>query len=105
MKAWRNRSVTKPNHSRIGRRAASATSDYDGVVKHDRPHQAYVGLRRAAILLGLPVSYLRDEAKAGRVPHLKIGRQYRINLKAVERELAARADALSASVREPGDAA
>ncbi len=105
MKAWRNRSVTNRNHSRIGRRRATPTSDYDGVGNHDRPHQTYVGLRRTAFLLGLPVSYLRDEAKAGLVPHLKIGRQYRFNLEAVERELAARADALSASAREPNDAA
>lgn len=69
---------------------------------HDRPNQTYVGLRRTAFLLGLPVSYMRDEAKAGRVPHLKIGRQYRFNLEAVERELVARADADLSPASEEG---
>src|SRR5437660_1613598 len=32
--------------------------------------------------------WLEDEAKAGRIPHLKIGKQYRFNLEAVVRALA-----------------
>ncbi|MHC4365194.1 MAG: DNA-binding protein [Planctomycetota bacterium] len=45
--------------------------------------------------LHLPVSWLKDEALAGRIPCLKIGRRLRFNKKAVENalaELAAKGD-------------
>ena len=41
--------------------------------------------------LNLPVRWLRDEAAAGRIPCLRIGRAFRFNPDAVERALAERA--------------
>jgi len=41
--------------------------------------------------LGVPVSWLKSEADAGRVPHLKAGKSYLFNPEAVEAVLAKRA--------------
>ena len=43
--------------------------------------------------LGVPVRWLRAEAFAGRLPHIKAGSQLLFNLEAVERVLAERAAA------------
>ncbi len=43
--------------------------------------------------LGLPVSWLKQEAKAGRLPCLKVGRRFLFNLSAVETALSERAAA------------
>jgi len=48
-----------------------------------------VGLARD---LRLPVSWLKAEALAGRIPCLKVGRRLRFNKKAVENTLAKRAE-------------
>ena len=41
--------------------------------------------------LRLPERWLRAEADAGRIPHLRAEKKYRFNLRAVEESLAARA--------------
>ena len=45
----------------------------------------------AARKLRVPVMWLRNEAEAGRVPHLRAGKQFLFNLEVVERLLIARA--------------
>lgn len=46
------------------------------------------GLAKA---LNLPETWLKAEADARRIPHLRIDKRYRFNLEAVERSLAERA--------------
>ncbi len=48
-------------------------------------------LAELAEALRLPYRWLRAEADAGRIPHLRAGKKYRFVLPAVERALAARA--------------
>lgn len=56
------------------------------------PHtETFVPLRQTATQLGVPVSWLRAEAEAGRVPHLKAGRQILFHPPAVEQALLERA--------------
>lgn len=57
----------------------------------DRRHPKLVNLRGLARELNLPLSWLSEEVRAGRIPHLKIGRRYRFNPEAVETALAERA--------------
>lgn len=51
----------------------------------------FVSLSRAATALGLPAPWLREEARAGRVPHLRIGRRLLFSPSAVEESLLQRA--------------
>jgi excisionase family DNA binding protein len=44
-----------------------------------------------ALALKLPRDWLKSEALAGRIPCLRVGRQLRFNLEAVEKALAERA--------------
>ena len=55
----------------------------------------FVPLRKAAARLGVPVSWLEAEAKAGRIPHLKPGRRLLFNIEAVAEALLERAGATS----------
>ncbi len=48
-------------------------------------------LKRAAFRLGVPIKWLRDEAEAGRVPSLRVGRRVLVNLQTVEQILLERA--------------
>ena len=52
---------------------------------------ALVNLNRLAAELRLPRDWLRREAKAGRLPCLRVGRRLVFNLAAVEQVLADRA--------------
>lgn len=52
--------------------------------------ESFLSLRRTASRLGLPMNWLRAEAEAGRIPHLKAGRRLLFNIAAVEDELLAR---------------
>jgi hypothetical protein len=52
---------------------------------------SFISLAIAAVRLGLPKSWLLNEAIADRVPHIKIGRRFLFNLVAVERSLMERA--------------
>lgn len=49
--------------------------------------ESFLPLRRAAVRLGVPAAWLRAEADAGRVPHLRVGRRLLVNPQAVERVL------------------
>jgi len=53
--------------------------------------ESFLPLRRAAARLGVPAAWLRGEAVAGRVPHLRVGRRLLVNPQAVERVLLERA--------------
>ena len=50
-----------------------------------------LSLPALAEALKLPQGWIKAEAEAGRLPHLKIGKRYRFNHDAVVRALAARA--------------
>jgi excisionase family DNA binding protein len=50
-----------------------------------------LSLPALAEVFKLPDSWIKAEADAGRIPHLKIGKRYRFNRDAVERALAERA--------------
>jgi len=54
--------------------------------------QTYVSLGRAASDLGVPMSWLKAQADADEVPHLKCGRMRRFNIAEVERLLRDRAE-------------
>jgi hypothetical protein len=53
-----------------------------------------LSLYQTATRLLIPVNWLRQEALAGRIPHLRAGRRLFFNLKAVERAIALRATGL-----------
>ena len=55
------------------------------------PAESFVPLRRAAARLGVPTAWLRAEAQAGRIPHLRVGRRLLANPQAVEEVLLDRA--------------
>jgi len=50
-------------------------------------------LPRLAFVLRLPRKWLRQEAVAGRLPYLRVGKKLLFNLKAVQESLAERAAA------------
>ena len=50
-----------------------------------------LSLPTLATALKLPEKWIKAEADAGRIPHLRIGKRYRFNLDAVIRTLAERA--------------
>jgi hypothetical protein len=50
-----------------------------------------VSLRTYARLSRLPLGWLRSEAAAGRIPHLRVGRAIRVYPPAVDRTLVRRA--------------
>ena len=52
----------------------------------DAPFQS---LRGAAYLTGLSVGFLRNGCKAGTVPHLKVGAEYRVNVPLLMQQLEA----------------
>lgn len=60
-----------------------------------------LSLARMSRKLGVTQQWLRDEADAGRVPHLRAGRRYLFDPSAVETALARRA-AQSPEVSEHG---
>lgn len=54
------------------------------------PSESFIPLRLAAVRLGVPAAWLRVEADAGRIPHLRIGRRLLVNPQTVERVLLGR---------------
>ena len=54
--------------------------------------ERFVPLRQSASRLGLPIAWLKSEAEAGRVPHLRVSRRLLFNLEAVEAVLLKRAE-------------
>jgi len=53
--------------------------------------ELFLPLRRAAARLGVPAAWLRAEARAARVPYLRVGRRLLFNPAAVEAVLLDRA--------------
>ena len=47
----------------------------------------FVSITEVARRVGVPMTWLRDEAKAGRVPHLQTGRRLLFNVEVVEQAL------------------
>lgn len=56
-----------------------------------RVSEPFLPLRQTATRLGVPAAWLRSEAQAGRVPHLRVGRRLLFNPEAVEAVLLKRA--------------
>ena len=54
-------------------------------------HPQLLSLPALAETLKLPKSWIKAEADAGRIPHLRIGKRYRFDQEAVVRALAKRA--------------
>lgn len=53
--------------------------------------ESFLPVRQAAVRLGVPAAWLRAEANAGRVPHLRAGRRVLVNPRVVEQVLMDRA--------------
>lgn len=64
--------------------------DYDRM-SDNQTTESFVPLRQAALNLGLPIVWLQAEAKAGRIPNLKVGRRMYFNCEAVKAELISQA--------------
>jgi hypothetical protein len=56
-------------------------------------HATFVPIRQGAHRLGVPATWLRSEALAGRLPHLRVGRRLLVDPDAVRAALALRASA------------
>jgi excisionase family DNA binding protein len=67
---------------------SNAPSHYGGM-ENDTTH--LLSLPALAEALKLPESWIKAEADAGKIPHLKIGKRYRFNRQAVLAVLAERA--------------
>ncbi len=50
-----------------------------------------IGIAELAARLSLPIAWIKTEAQAGRLPHLKVGRKWLFNQAAVEAMLSDRA--------------
>ena len=55
-----------------------------------RENDTYISVLELSNALGLPLAWLKAEAKAGRIPSLQVGRRHLFNAEAVRRELAER---------------
>lgn len=49
--------------------------------------EAFISLRVAAARLGVPAAWLKSEAEANRIPHLRAGRRILVNVRAVRAAL------------------
>ena len=47
------------------------------MVDRDAPYQSP---RNAAYLTGLSLRYIRDGCRSGRIPHIKVGADFRVNM-------------------------
>jgi hypothetical protein len=52
----------------------------------------YISAMELASELGLPLAWLKTEAKAGRIPSLRVGRRQLFNVESVRRALADRTE-------------
>ncbi len=64
----------------------------------DTETSSFLPVGPAAAILGVPVAWLRREAEAGRVPHLKAGDRMLFNPKATERALIERAGQAASTI-------
>ena len=58
-----------------------------------RPQAPYKSLRETAFLTGLSVGFLRTGCKSGKIPHVKVGQEYRVNMPLLLEQLEAEARA------------
>ncbi|MCG3127422.1 MAG: hypothetical protein CHACPFDD_02282 [Phycisphaerae bacterium] len=65
--------------------------------------EVFLPLHRAASRLGVPATWLRTEALAGRVPHLRVGRRLLFNPAAVEEALLHRASQKAKGIAHADD--
>lgn len=65
--------------------------------------EVFLPLHRAASRLGVPSSWLRTEALAGRVPYLRVGRRLLFNPAAVEGVLLDRASQEAKGIADAND--
>ena len=61
----------------------------------------FVNIHGLARVLRLPHEWLMAEAKAGRIPCMQIGTQFRFNVKAVKAALAEQAATVTVKSRQP----
>jgi len=61
----------------------------------------FVSIEHAATRTGVPAAWLRSEADAGRIPHIKAGKRILCNVSAVERALMERATADDSAKKMP----
>jgi len=59
-------------------------------MSHHRPDKTYISIANVAGRLGVPLAWLKAEARAGRIPHFKAGRRLFARLAEVEAALDAR---------------
>ena len=50
-----------------------------------------IGIAELAARLKLPIRWIKAEAKAGRLPHIRVGRRWLFNEQSVRKHLGARA--------------
>ena len=62
----------------------------------------FVDLGKLSWRTGLPCAWLKREAEAGRIPHVKVGRSLMFNLDAVVKALTPASTAASAATTLPG---
>lgn len=61
--------------------------------------KTFIPVSRMAHALGVSERWLRDEAEAGRVPHIRVGRRLMFNEQLVEQALLERAQANAREVQ------
>ena len=66
----------------------------------EQPPESFVSLQCAAARLGVPTAWLREEAQANQVPHLRAGRRILFNIETVERALIERAKLVEREVAD-----
>ena len=54
-------------------------------------HKPFIGIRHAAVRLGVPIAWLVSEAQAGRIPSLRAGKKIVVNVDDVRESLQMRA--------------
>lgn len=73
---------------------------YGRGVDHEHKQPAtFSTLEQAAFRVGVPKAWLRQEAEAGRIPHLRAGRTIMFNIETVEKALLERASKAVAHAR------
>jgi excisionase family DNA binding protein len=58
----------------------------------DTPQETFEPVKIAASRIGIPASWLKSEAEAGRLPAIRVGKRLLFNVEQVERALLAKAE-------------
>ena len=58
----------------------------------DTPQETFEPVKIAASRIGIPASWLKSEAEAGRLPAVRVGKRLLFNVEQVERALLAKAE-------------